>query len=207
MMRTFLAAVVLLLLSPHVIAEGDDAEIWRFRRDEVIRTVDVRGMDAATRQAVVRRLERDGFARVGGGEAVPPLGRDLRADAQRLVRGGGRFSPSERARVFRPPGKGVRPFRPFLGAQVRVLVRDPATDVPGRIARVRPGSLAHALGLRAGDVVLGLDGGRFGAARAALWSDAEALRGQRSLRLRRKDGQIEYWELTFVRAVIQAPRR
>jgi len=194
-----LVALALLLIVPALLAgrarAGEDGEpvreAWRFRKGDHVRTVDVTGLEDAVREAVVRRLAADGYERVEDDAGGHAWGRDLRADVEELVRGGGRF-PTPAA----PAGR-------FLGAFL-AWEPGPGRGLRPRIEAAPPGSLAAALGLGPGDRLLTVDGRE---------ADPEAVRervgvelepGQLRLGILRRDGRTETLRLEFRRG--PAPR-
>ena len=157
-------------------------EVWRFRKGEAERTVDVTELSEVVREAVILRMRADGYQRVEG--AAP--GQDLEADARELVAHGGRFRVSESP----PAVQGV-----LLGASVR-LERLGETGWL-RILDAPDGSLAGALGLVRGDRITALDGRVPTPALLARLRTVELAPGQLALGVLRKEGRIEEWTLAF----------
>ena len=177
-------------------APGAASEVWRFRKGEAERTVDVTGLPEVVREAVVARMAADGYARAEP-SAVPGTGRDLEADARELVRRGGRFPDRDGVRP-RPDAGGRGPAAgALLGARVRL-------ESAGETARLRvldapDGSLAQAIGLVRGDRILALDGAAPTLEVLARYRAVERAPGQLALRVLRREDRTEEWILTFSR--------
>lgn len=175
--------------------DGDAREVWRFRKGEHVRTVDVTDLPDAVRTVVARRLAEEGYERVAEDAGEPAVGRDLRADAEALVRGGGRLRH----------GTDGSPAR-FLGAFL-AWPDDGDADAGPRVLGCAPGTLAAALGLEAGDRILAVDGRPATPRRLAARAGAEHTPGQLELGIRRRDGRNETLGLEFRRGPAPRPAR
>ena len=183
------------------------AEVWRFRKGDAQRTVDVTGLPEIVREALLARMAVDGYLRDDAVPASSP-GRDLKADAQELVLHGGRFSGQGGARAeggaatHSSGGEPAAHQGVLLGALVRLESGGEAAWL--RILGAPAGSLARAIGLGRGDRILALDGEVPTLAGLARCRDVELAPGQLAVRALRREGRIEEWTLTFARGA--APR-
>jgi hypothetical protein len=190
--RALAVLIALLLCAPLALAEDEPTrEVWRFRKGETTRRVDVTDMPDFVREAVERRLLDRGFERVT--EAEAPWG-SLEEAARRLVGHGGRFpelrletATSEQA----PASDGA-----FFGAAVRV---ESGADGALRwhVLRVEDGSLAAAMGLVPGDRVTRVDGGPASPAALARLGAPGFRPLQLSLVVLRREGRTQKWDLEF----------
>lgn len=173
-----------LLVLPFLGGPARADEVWRFRKGEAERQVDVTELPEVVREAVLARMRADGYRRVEDAG----LGRDLEADARELVAHEGRF-PSA---ASKPRIRGV-----LLGASIRLEGLGEAACL--RILDAPEGSLAHALGLGRGDRVTALDGRTPTPDHLTRLRRVEHTPGQLALRVLRKEGRTEEWTLAFSR--------
>jgi hypothetical protein len=95
----------------------------------------------------------------------------------------------------RPPGPPRRAFPAVLGASVRpgLSAHGPAVEM----VEVPAGSLAAEAGLRPGDLVVAVDGLPIGPEVLPRLLEAGRPGSQLSLRVQRKEGAVEEWDLSF----------